>query len=94
MKGKIRHILGIKENFKKEFRRQLRILILFTLGFTIAFSWRQTIFDISQTLVNTILKIKSSTASTLLTSIFITLVSIIIIYITAHWLKDTNNHQY
>lgn len=74
--------------FKKEFKRQLRILILFTLGFTIAFTWRQTIFDLSQSLIQFFIEVKSTSTLSILTSIFITLVSIILIYLTSHYLKD------
>jgi len=88
MGRKIRNFFYIGRNFKKEFRRQLRMLIVITLGFTIAFTWRQTIFDLSQSFVQLILNIKGSTALTLLTSTFITLISIILIYIAAHFLKD------
>jgi len=75
-------------NFKAEFRRQMRFLIIVTLAFTIAFTWRQTVFDASQALVLLVTHVQSSTYASILTSIFITLVSIIIIYGTSKLLKD------
>jgi len=74
--------------FEREFRRQTRMLIVITLGFTIAFTWRQTIFDLSQELVNLIIDIQSSALSSILTSAFITLVSILLIYLSAQFLKE------
>lgn len=75
--------------FRKEFRRQIRILIVITLGFTIAFTWRQTIFDLSEAFVIFITNVKNSSLSSVLTSVFITLISIILIYATSHYLKQT-----
>ena len=79
------------EKFKGEFKRQLRLLIIMALGFTIAFTWRQTIFDISQTFVHLITNIENSTALTILTSSFITLFSLGLIYLTSYFLKDSWN---
>jgi len=78
--------------FKKEFRRQTRMLITITLGFTIAFTWRQTIFDVSQNFVNFILNLENSSASSILASVFITIISAILIYLTSHYLKDNNEN--
>jgi uncharacterized BrkB/YihY/UPF0761 family membrane protein len=88
MRRKIERSLKIGRNFKKEFRRQIRMLIIVTLGFTIAFSWRQTVFDASQTFVQFFTNVQGSTTLSVLTSLFITIVSIILIYLVAHYLKD------
>jgi ABC-type Fe3+ transport system permease subunit len=64
------------------------MLIIVTLGFTIAFTWRQTIFDTSQSIVNFFLHIQNSAALSILTSIFITLLAVLLVYLTAHLLKD------
>ena len=74
--------------FKREFRRQARLLINITLGFTIAFTWRQTIFDISESLVNFFIDLKSSALSSVLASVFITIVSVGLIYLASHYLKE------
>ncbi len=74
--------------FHNEFRKQMRLLIVFTLGFTIAFTWRQTIFDLSQSFIQFITNIKDSKLSSILTSTFITIISIILIYLTSHFLKE------
>ena len=76
------------KRFKREFKRQLRILILFTLGFTIAFTWRQTIFDLSQYLIHFFIEVKSTATLSILASILITLISLILIYITSYFLRD------
>lgn len=74
-------------SFESEFKRQLRMLIVVTLGFTIAFTWRQTIFDLSQSFINFFIHIQSSSLSSILASIFITIISILLIYITSYYLK-------
>ena len=89
MKRGIKNSIVLGRKFKREFKRQLRLLITFTLGFTIAFTWRQTIFDLSQSLVQFILHLDGSSTSSILTSIFITIISIILIYLAAHYLKDS-----
>lgn len=77
-----------RKRFKREFKRQLRILILFTLGFTIAFTWRQTTFDLSQSLIQFFIEVKNTTTLSILTSVFITLICIILICIASYYLKD------
>ncbi len=74
--------------FKKEFRRQIRMLIVVALGFTIAFSWRQTIFDASQAFVQFATHIRGSTTLSILTSLFITILGVLLVYLTTHFLKD------
>lgn len=88
MKKKVFDFLVKGRSFKSEFKRQARLLIVVTFGFTIAFTWRQTFFDISQTFVKFLTHVESSTVSTILTSIFITLISVIVIYVTSYYLKD------
>ena len=48
------------QNFRREFKRQVRLLIIITLGFTIAFAWRQTVFDAVEILVTTIINVEES----------------------------------
>ena len=88
MKKRLFDRLVSGRRFREEFRRQVRMLIIITFGFTIAFTWRQTIFDLSQTLVQFITNIKDSSISSILTSLFITFISLFIIYFTAHLLKE------
>ncbi len=77
--------------FKKEFRRQIRSFIIITLAFTVAFSWRQTTFDLSQYLISLVITIQNPATSTIITSTFITLFSVFLIYLTAHFLKEVPN---
>jgi hypothetical protein len=88
MRHKIVRSLRTGNKFRREFRRQIRMLIMVTLGFTIAFTWRQTIFDTSQSIVSFFLHIQDSAALSILTSIFITLLAVLLVYLTAHLLKD------
>ena len=87
-KERIKRLLFGGERFKKEFRAQLRLLIMFTLGFTIAFTWRQTFFDLGESLISRITTIQGEALLSLTTSIFITIVGLILIYLTSHVLKD------
>ena len=92
MKRGISNFFGEGEPFKNEFRKQVRMLIIVTLGFTIAFTWRQTVFDMSLSLVKLMTSIQNSTELSIITSSLITITSLILIFIAAHWLKDGNGH--
>lgn len=89
MKRGIKNRIVLGRKFKREFKRQLRMIITFTLGFTIAFSWRETTFELSQTFVNFILHLDSTSASSILTSTFITIMSLILIYFSSRFLRDS-----
>jgi hypothetical protein len=86
--SKFIHSFFGERRFKTEFKRELRSLITFTLGFTIAFSWRQTIFDLSYSFVQFLTKIQSPNTSIIATSIFTTIVSILLIFLFSHLLKN------
>ena len=92
MRNKILRSLREGSAFKREFKIQIRMLVIITLGFTIAFTWRQTVFDASQELVQFFINVKDSTTLSILTSLFITIFSLLIIYLTAHFLKDGHEH--
>jgi hypothetical protein len=89
MRRKIKKFFSVGTKFKKEFKRQLRMLLTFTFGFTIAFTWRETIFKISQSIVNFFLHFESTNISNIFTSIFITLICILLIYLSSNYLKDS-----
>lgn len=77
-----------KTKYRKEFRYELRLLIIVTLGFTIGFTWRETIFDLSWALIKKITHTQSNSTLSVLSSIFITLVSLGLIYLTSYLLKE------
>ncbi|MFW5846621.1 MAG: DUF5654 family protein [Nanoarchaeota archaeon] len=89
IKRKFLNVFHVGKRFKNELRRQIRMLLVFTMGFTIAFSWRQTIFELSQNFVKFLTKIENPNVSTILTSIFITILALILIYIASYYLKDS-----
>jgi len=89
---KIKNFIFPGRKFKKEVQRQIRMLITITFGFTIAFTWRQTIFDISESLIQSFFNVDNSSTLSLMASIFITLISIFIIYLSAYYLKEDDGH--
>jgi len=70
----------VKRSFKKEFRRQIRLAILAAIGFTIAFAWKRAIFDSFQSFVTRF--------SETYTAIAITLVGVLLIFISSKILRD------
>lgn len=90
IKNKTHHFFVGGEQFKKEYISQLKFLIIVTLGFTVAFTWRQTIFDTTESLVQLITHVESSAALSILTSLAITLISLLIIFTTSRFLNPKN----
>lgn len=89
---KISNYTFVGRKYKDEFRKQMRMIIVFTLGFTIAFAWRETIFEWSKNLVSWLTN-SNKGGSNVWASIFITLVSVILILLTTYWLKDKNPYR-
>ena len=82
-------ILKKKRSFKSEFRRQLRFAITAGIGFTVAFAWRNAIFDTFLDIVSRILKVAPNHFLTeIYTAIFITAVAVLAIFITSKILRD------
>ena len=76
-------------NFKKDFRHQLKTLVVVGAGFTIAFTWRQTIFDISKRIVQFTTDIRDSSVLSIATSIFTTLISLLFVLLIIYLLKES-----
>ena len=88
MKESIKRFIFGGDAFKKEFKHQLKMLITFTLGFTIAFTWRQLIYDSTQYTVKLITKIQNSLTLSILTTLSITFISLVIIWIVSKLLEE------
>ncbi len=94
MKKKIPKHLVVGNRFKKEFKKQVRSLILITLGFTIAFTWRQTFFDIIQSLVRWITGVEGKAISSILTSCVITFGCLGLILMSSYYFKEDRKVRY
>jgi hypothetical protein len=82
-------IFQTKRSFKKEFKRQIRLAIIAAIGFTVAFAWRESIFNMFQSFVSRFLDINPEHyLSQIYTSITITLAGVILIFITSKLLKE------
>jgi hypothetical protein len=91
---KIPHLIKIhdtKRSFKKEFRRQIRLAVTAAIGFTIAFAWREAIFNTFLNFVSRILDLAPDHYSAkLYTAITITIFGVLLIFLTSKMLKEKN----
>ena len=86
---KIHHLIKTKRSFKQEFKKQIRFAITAAIGFTIAFSWREAVFDLFLNFTSRILDLSVEHYSTkIYTAISVTLFGVILIFFTAKLLKD------
>jgi hypothetical protein len=74
--------------FQRELKREVRMLIVVGIGFSIAFAWRQTTFDAALSITHAIFSIKGEVAASLTASLMITLIGLLLILLTSKYLKD------
>lgn len=79
--------MSASPEFRRELKSQLRLIIILTLGFTIAFTWRQSIFDVTQSIVLRFINVTNSAYASIITSSAITLVCLAIIFLTSKLLR-------
>ena len=83
------NILQTKRSFRLEFRRQIRMAITAAIGFSIAYAWRQAIFDTFQSFVARFLDVPPTHyLSENYTALFITLAGVLLIFLTSKLLKE------
>jgi len=73
---------------QSEFRRTVKSFLIMTLAFSIAFTWRETFFDVSQALLIWTTGVEKGPFSSILTSLLITLLCIFLIYLISFYLSD------
>ncbi len=88
MNEHIKRFLFGGDSFKKDFIHQIKNLVIFTLAFTVAFSWRETVFNATKSLVQWFLDIQSTELLSILTSTTVTIFSLIIIWIMVKSLEE------
>ncbi len=88
MNEHIKRFLFGGDSFKKDFIHQIKNLVIFTLAFTVAFSWRETVFNSTKSLVQWFLDIQSTELLSILTSTTVTIFSLIIIWIMVKSLEE------
>ena len=81
-------ILKTRRTFKKEFKRQLRFAITAGIGFTIAFAWRNAIYDSFHQAVARFSASTQGIQSDLVAALAITLAGVLTIFITARLLRE------
>ena len=74
-------------SIRSEFKHQLKLGIIAAIGFTIAFAWRDAVFNSVQNIVERFTETTSLVLSNILTAVFITFIGVIVIYITSKILK-------
>jgi hypothetical protein len=60
MSGSLYRFFIGSEQFEHEFWEEVKLFIIFALAFTIAFTWRQTIFDTMESLVQWLTHVQNS----------------------------------
>jgi len=74
-------------NFKREFRKQLRLALAAAAGFIIALAWKDFIFKATGDILSKFLKLTPIT-SALAISIVLTFIGVLIIWISSKLLKE------
>jgi len=77
----------VGHKYKEEVRTQIRMFLIFTFAFTIAFTWRETIFDLSKNFMQRVTGAEGTGSISTLASLFITAVFVLLIFITSHYFK-------
>lgn len=86
---KIHQMIKTKRSFKQEFKKQIRFAITAAIGFTIAFSWREAVFDMFLNFTSRVLDLSVEHYSTkIYTAILITILGVLLIFFTSKILKD------
>lgn len=89
MRRKISNYFYVGHKYREEVRKQIRSFILFTLGFTIAFTWREYTFEESKRLIKWITGTGGTGAFG--AALFITFVCVGLMLLASYYFKNERN---
>lgn len=82
-------LLQTKRSFRKEFKRQIRMALVAAIGFTIAFAWKEAIYDTFNNYVARFLEVSPDHYLTHnYTAAVITIFGVLVILVTSKILRD------
>ncbi len=81
-------ITKTKRSFKKELKRQVKYAIAAAVGFVIAFSWKEAIWNSAASIIERFVDETKTTINNLSTAIFISIIGVLIILISVRLLRD------
>jgi hypothetical protein len=85
----VMNIFETKRSFRLEFKRQIRLAVTAAIGFSIAYSWKESMFATFQSFVTRVFDVPIGHYLTqVYTSIFITFLGVALIFLTSKLLRD------
>lgn len=82
-------VLKVSKSFKKEFKRQIRFAIVAAVGFTIAFAWRNAVFEAFRNYIARIMDLAPEHYTTeVYTALAITFIGVLAIFLSSKILKE------
>jgi hypothetical protein len=82
-------MFNTRRSFRHEFKRQLRLAIVAAIGFTVAFAWRNAVYDTFQNWIARLLDLAPQHYTTeTYTALGITLIGVLAIYISSRILRE------
>jgi len=75
-------------SFRKEFKRQVRMAVMAAIGFSVAFAWRNFIWNSVNDFVSLVTESTHAVFTGFLTALLITLIAVVLIFITSRILRD------
>jgi len=77
----------MKKKFKIEFKKQLRLAIAAAIGFLIAFSWRDFLFDLTRTAIIKLTLMTNVHFVGFFSAFFVSLVGVLLILLSSRLLE-------
>jgi len=78
----------VEKKFKKEFKKQLRLAIAAAIGFLIAYSWREFVFNLTTGFVSSLYDKLGPHIVDLASSVIITFIGVLVIIGTSKLLEN------
>ena len=88
MRRKITRSIRAGKKFRREFKKQIRFVIMAAVGFIIAFAWRDAIYNSSSYIVDKFIDAADVVLSEIYTAIFITVIRVLFLLFTSKLLRD------
>lgn len=86
---KYKEMIVVEKSFKQEIKKQIRFAITAAIGFIIAYAWRESVFELFLSMISLMFNISPDKPTTkIYTAIVITIIGVLLIFLTSRLLRD------